>query len=139
MHNAIVTIYSQVAHQPSAIRRFWFGVSQLSPLRPILRNGNPLALPFYDFDLRASHARTLLPAALASVPFGFVLVRVRVNSLEMPLLASAFSSVLRVHITFVSGLFVVVVASTGVLFYGVGSRKYAHTVRTCTYARRRVG
>ena len=30
-------------------------------------------------DLRASHARTLLPAALASVPFGFVLVRVRVR------------------------------------------------------------
>ena len=39
------------------------------------------ALPFYDFDLRASHARTLLPAALASVPFGFVLVRVRVRFL----------------------------------------------------------
>ena len=38
------------------------------------------ALPFYDFDLRASHARKLLPAALASVPFGFVLVRVRVQS-----------------------------------------------------------
>jgi len=38
------------------------------------------ALPFYDFDLRASHARTLLPAALASVPFGFVLVRVRVRA-----------------------------------------------------------
>ena len=34
---------------------------------------------FYDFDLRASHARTLLPAALASVSFGFVLVRVRVR------------------------------------------------------------
>jgi len=33
---------------------------------------------FYDFDLRATHARTLLPAALASVSFGFVLVRVRV-------------------------------------------------------------
>ena len=30
------------------------------------------------FDSRATHARTLLPAALASVPFGFVLVRVRV-------------------------------------------------------------
>ena len=49
------------------------------------------ALPFYDFDLRASHARTLLPAALASVPFGFVLVRVRVRVLfkencEFPLL-----------------------------------------------------
>ena len=29
--------------------------------------------------MRASHARTLLPAALASVPFGFVLVRVRVR------------------------------------------------------------
>ena len=42
------------------------------------------ALPFYDFDLRASHARTLYTSArsiiaLASVPFGFVLVRVRVQ------------------------------------------------------------
>jgi hypothetical protein len=34
--------------------------------------------PPYDFDLRATHARTLLPEALASVSFGFVLVRVRV-------------------------------------------------------------
>jgi len=42
LHNAIVTIYSQVVHQPSGIRRFWFGVSLLSPLRPIHRNGNPL-------------------------------------------------------------------------------------------------
>ena len=42
LRNAIVTIYSQVVHQPSGIRRFWFGVSLLSPLRPILRNGNPL-------------------------------------------------------------------------------------------------
>ena len=33
------------------------------------------------FDLRATHARTLLPAALASVSFGFVLVRVRVRVL----------------------------------------------------------
>ena len=41
MRNAIVTIYSQVVHQPSGSRRFWFGVSLLSPLRPILRNGNP--------------------------------------------------------------------------------------------------
>ena len=31
------------------------------------------------FDLRATHARTFLPAALASVSFGFVLVRVRVR------------------------------------------------------------
>ena len=36
--------------------------------------------PLYDFDLRATHARTLLPAALASVSFGFVLVRVRLRS-----------------------------------------------------------
>ena len=36
--------------------------------------------PRYDFDLRATHARTLLPAALASVSFGFVLVRVRVHA-----------------------------------------------------------
>jgi hypothetical protein len=35
--------------------------------------------PLYDFDLRATHARTLLPAALASVSFGFVLVRVLVG------------------------------------------------------------
>ena len=39
----------------------------------------PYALPIYDFDLHASHARTHLPAALASVPFGIVLVRVRVR------------------------------------------------------------
>ena len=42
LNNEIVTIYSQVVDQPSGIRRFWFGVSLLSPLRPILRNGNPL-------------------------------------------------------------------------------------------------
>ena len=36
-------------------------------------------LPICDFELRATHARTLLPAALASVSFGFVLVRVRVR------------------------------------------------------------
>ena len=35
------------------------------------------------FDLRATHARTLLPAGLASVSFGFVLVRVRVPVLEV--------------------------------------------------------
>ena len=29
LRNAIVTIYSQVVHQPSGIRRFWFGVSLL--------------------------------------------------------------------------------------------------------------
>jgi hypothetical protein len=32
-----------------------------------------------SFDSRAAHARTHMPAALASVPFGFVLVRVRVR------------------------------------------------------------
>ena len=36
-------------------------------------------LPITSFDLRATHARTLLPATLAFVPFGFVLVRVRVT------------------------------------------------------------
>ena len=43
--------------------------------------------PLYDFDLRATHARTLLPAALASVSFGFLLVRVRVRYLlySMPI------------------------------------------------------
>ena len=42
LHKEIVTIYSQVVHQPPGIRRFWVGVSLLSPLRPIPRNGNPL-------------------------------------------------------------------------------------------------
>ena len=37
-----MTIHSQVIHQLSGIRRFWFRVSLLSPLRPILRSGNPL-------------------------------------------------------------------------------------------------
>jgi hypothetical protein len=36
-----------------------------------------LYYPFCDSDLRVTHAHTLLPAALASVSFGFVLVRVR--------------------------------------------------------------
>ena len=44
-----------------------------------------LRTSFYDFDLRASHARTLLPAALASVPFGFVLVRVRIQEARIHL------------------------------------------------------
>ena len=46
------------------------------------------ALPSYDSDLRASHARTLLPAALASVPFGFVLVRVRVRIMMVTYIAN---------------------------------------------------
>ena len=37
-------------------------------------------LPDYDFGLCTSHARALLPAALASVSFGFVLVRVQVRT-----------------------------------------------------------
>jgi len=45
-------------------------------------------IPIHDFDLRATHARTLLPAALAFVSFGFVLVRVRVQ--HMPFRISTF-------------------------------------------------
>ena len=48
--------------------------------RFVVSRGHELGCDHFDFDLRASHARTLLPAALASVPFGFVLVRVRVRS-----------------------------------------------------------
>ena len=44
--------------------------------------------PLYDFDLRATHARTLLPAALASVPFGFVLFQVRDRVGTLVLLAN---------------------------------------------------
>ena len=43
LHNTIVTIYSQVVHQPSSgIRRSGMGVSLLSPLRPVLGNGESL-------------------------------------------------------------------------------------------------
>ena len=38
-----------------------------------------IALPIHDLKLRASHTHTLLPTELASVSFGFVLVRVRVR------------------------------------------------------------
>jgi len=42
LRNAIVIIYSRGVLQPSGIRRFGNGVSQLSPLRPALGNGDPL-------------------------------------------------------------------------------------------------
>ena len=59
-------------------------VKFLAIAREFRGNGNlnpeteSILFPLYDFDLRATHARKLLPAALASVSFGFVLVRVRV-------------------------------------------------------------
>ena len=43
LRNAIVIIYSRGVLQPSGIRRFGNGVSQLSPLRPVLGNGDPLS------------------------------------------------------------------------------------------------
>jgi hypothetical protein len=42
LRNIIVIICSRGALQPSGIRRFGDGVSQLSPLRPVLGNGDPL-------------------------------------------------------------------------------------------------
>jgi len=42
LRNAIVIIYPRGVLQPSGIRRFGNGVSQLSPLRPVLGNGDPL-------------------------------------------------------------------------------------------------
>ena len=42
LRNAIVIIFSRGDLQPSGIRRFGNGVSQLSPLRPVLGNGDPL-------------------------------------------------------------------------------------------------
>ena len=62
-------------------------ITSMAPLISTLEGGGSVmlpalyTLPIYDFDLRATHARTLLPAALASVSFGFVLVRVRVGSI----------------------------------------------------------
>ena len=43
LRNAIARIYSRGVLQPSGIRRFGNGVSQLSPLRPVLGNGDPLS------------------------------------------------------------------------------------------------
>ena len=40
LRNAIVIIFSRGDLQPSGIRRFGNGVSQLSPLRPVLGNGD---------------------------------------------------------------------------------------------------
>jgi len=48
----------------------------------------PLEPPICDFDLRASHARKILPAALAYVSFGFVLAGVDIESCKR-----AFNSV----------------------------------------------
>jgi len=42
LRNAIVIIFSRGTLQPSGIRRFGNGMSQLSPLRPALGNGDPL-------------------------------------------------------------------------------------------------
>jgi hypothetical protein len=54
------------------------------PIRRIARPTTPQLSSL--FDSRATHARTLLPAAMASVPFGFVLARVRVRSPNSPAL-----------------------------------------------------
>jgi hypothetical protein len=48
------------------------------PVRRIARPPTPQLSS--RFDSRATRARKHLPAKLASVPFGFVLVRVRVQS-----------------------------------------------------------
>ena len=51
-----------------------------TPRPPIRRIARPPTSQFSSrFDLREMFARTLLPAAKASVPFGFVIVRVRVR------------------------------------------------------------
>jgi len=42
LRNSVVIIYSRGVLQPSGIRRFGNGVSQLSPLRPVFGNGDPL-------------------------------------------------------------------------------------------------
>ena len=42
LRNAIVVIYSRGALQPLGIRRYANGVNQLSPLRPVLGNDDPL-------------------------------------------------------------------------------------------------
>jgi hypothetical protein len=51
-----------------------FALLKLRKMLPLLK---PMRAVFVCFDSRATHARILLPAALASVLFGFVLVRVR--------------------------------------------------------------
>jgi hypothetical protein len=64
----------------AALYRFSAGerhTKKAKPVRRIVRPPTPQL--FSCFDSRATHARTHLPATLASVPFGFVLARVRVR------------------------------------------------------------
>jgi len=42
LRNAIAIIYSRGCLQPSGIRKFGNGMSQLYPLRPVVGNGDPL-------------------------------------------------------------------------------------------------
>ena len=53
-----------------------------TPTHPLKRLAHPRSHipPLSTLTARATHARPLLPAALASVPYRFVLVRVRVRS-----------------------------------------------------------
>ena len=51
LRNSIVIIYSRDALKPSGIRRSGNGVSQLSPLRPALGNGDKLIIEFLRNDL----------------------------------------------------------------------------------------
>ena len=61
-----------------------------TPRPPIRHIARPPTLQLsWRFDSRATHARTRLHAALASVPFGFVLVRVWVRSRVPNLIAAA--------------------------------------------------
>ena len=82
--------------------------------------------PLYDSDLRATHARTLLPAALASVSFGFVLVRVRVWVHCPYQLPATYTTV----VTFCYGNFEVLLARKT----GYSSRRQSHAP-SCRRAR----
>ena len=56
------------------------GVARMSPKSRGSGKGEPpkVRISFYVFNSRAIDGRTLLPAALAFVSFGFVLARVRI-------------------------------------------------------------
>jgi len=67
LRNAVVIIYSRGVLQPSGIRRFGNGVSQLSPLQPVLGNGDPLSKSF-EMPLLLSAFSNVLPQVISGQP-----------------------------------------------------------------------
>ena len=72
MRNAIVIVFSRGVLQPSGIRRFGNGVSQLSPLRlrPVLGNLAIHSSKSFEMSLLLSAFSNVLPLVICGQPIG---------------------------------------------------------------------